>query len=104
MDEKEFHEIKARSDEVKRVLGPYMKNWIEKDVPKLFAEIEKLRAEQEPLRNNIQTLKDEFSTRISTEEERVRGIEASRAEMREVSALSHPQTKRRTIPLFIEYT
>jgi hypothetical protein len=84
VDEKELQEIKARSEEVKRVLGPYMQNWIEKDIPKLFAEIEKLRAEQEPLRSNIQILKEEFSTRISKEEERVRGIEASRAEMRDV--------------------
>jgi hypothetical protein len=57
VDEKELQEIKARSEEVKRVLGPYMQNWIEKDIPKLFAEIEKLRAEQEPLRSNIQILK-----------------------------------------------
>ncbi len=84
MDEKEFQEIKARSKEVERVLGPYMQNWIEKDVPRLFAEVEKLRAEQEQLRSNIQFLKDEFSTRISKAEERGRGIEASRAAMREV--------------------
>jgi predicted nucleic acid-binding Zn-ribbon protein len=128
--EKEFQEIKARSEEVKRVLGPYMQNWIEKDIPKLFAEIEKLRTEQELLRRNIQILKDEFSTRITKADERVRGIEASQAAMREVqkyvggklgslnigesqhkidlplstSAPSHPQTKRRSIPLFIEYS
>ncbi len=84
MDEKEFQEIKARSKEVERVLGPYMQNWIEKDVPRLFAEVKKLRAEQEQLRSNIQFLKDEFSTRISKAEEHVRGIEASRAAIREV--------------------
>ena len=130
MDENEFQEIKARSEEVKRLLGPYMQKWFEKDVPKLFAEVEKLRAEQELLRRNIQILKDEFSTRITKGDERVRGIEASRAAIREVleyvrgrlgslnigeslhkidlplstSALSHPQTKRRSIPLFTEYT
>ncbi len=81
MDEKEFQEIKARSEEVKRLLGPYMQKWFEKDVPKLFAEVEKLRAEQEPLRSNIPILKDEFSTRITEAEERLRRIEASRAEM-----------------------
>jgi len=84
VDEKEFQEIKARSEEVKRVLGPYMQNWIEEDVPKLFAEVEKLRAEQEQLRSNIQFLKDESSTRITEVEERLKGIEASRAIMREV--------------------
>ncbi len=84
MDEKELQEIKARSEEVKRVLGPFMQNWIEKDVPRLFAEVEKLRAEQEQLRSNIQILKDEFSTRITESEERLRGIEASRAVMGEV--------------------
>ncbi len=129
MNEKEFQEIKARSEEVKRLLGPYMQKWFEKDVPKLFAEVEKLRAEQKPLRRNIQILRYKFSTRISKEEERLRRSEASRAAMREVleyvseklgslnigeslrkidlalstSAPSHPQTKRRTIPLFIEH-
>ncbi len=129
MYEKELQEIKARSEEIKRLMEPCMQNWIEKDIPKLFAEIEKLRAEQELLRRNIQILKDEFSTRMTKWDERVRGIEVSRAAMREVleyvrgrlgslnigeslhkidlplstSALSHPQTKRRTIPLFIEH-
>ena len=84
MDEKELQEIKARSEEVKRVLGPYMQNWIEEDVPKLFAEVEKLRAEQEQFRSNIQFLKDESSTRIKEAEERLRGSETSRAAMREV--------------------
>jgi uncharacterized protein YacL (UPF0231 family) len=130
VDKKEFQGIKARSAEVKRLMEPYMQNWFEKDVQKLFAEVEKLRAEQETLRRNIQILKHEFSTRISKEEVRVRGIKASRAEMRKVleyirgklgslnigeslhkidlvlptSAPSHPQTKRRTIPMFIEHT
>ena len=40
MDEKELQE------EVMTLLGPYMQNGIEEDVPKLFAEVEKLRAEQ----------------------------------------------------------
>ncbi len=129
MNKKEFQEIKARSEEVKRLLGPYMQKWFEKDVPKLFAEVEKLRAEQKPLRRNIRILRYKFSTRISKEEEHLRRSEASRAEMREVleyvrgklgslnigeslhkidlalstSAPSHPKTKRRTIPLFIEH-
>jgi hypothetical protein len=129
VDEKEFQEIKARSEEVKRILGPYMQKWFEKDIPKLFAEVEKLRAEQEPLRRNIQIRKGKLSTRITKAEERLRRSEASRAEMREVleyvrgklgslnigeslhkidlafstSVLSHPQTKRRTIPMFIEH-
>jgi len=99
MNEKEFQEIKERAEEVERligygsgqskllrkeVLGPVTLNLIENDVPRLVAEVEKLRAEQEPLRSNIQILKDEFSTRITEAEERLRGIEASRAEMREV--------------------
>ncbi len=84
MDEKEFQEIKARSEEVKRLLGPYMQKWFEKDVPKLFAEVEKLRAEQEPLRRNVRILRYKFSTHISKEEERLRRSEASRAAMREV--------------------
>ncbi len=79
MDEKEFQEIKARSQEVERVLGPYMQNGIEEDVPKLFAEVEKLRAEQEQLRSDIQFLKEVSSTRITEVEERLRGIEVSRA-------------------------
>ncbi len=98
MGEKEFQEIKERAEEVrqlmgygsgqsmflrKEVLGPVTLNLIENDVPRLVAEVEKLRAEQEPLRSNIPILKDEFSTRIA-EEERLRVIEASRAEMREV--------------------
>ncbi len=99
MDEKEFQEIKERVEEVKQlmgygsgqsmflrkeVLGPVTLNLIETDVPRLVAEVEKLRAEQKPLRSNIPILKDEFSTRIAEVEERLRGIEASRAEMREV--------------------
>jgi len=95
--EKELQEIKARSEEVKRVLGPYMPNWFEKDVPKLFAEVERLRAEQEPKQRNIQTHKDEFSTRITKSEEHVRGIEASRAATREVLEYV------RRSSMFIEY-
>ncbi len=130
MDEKEFQEIKARSEEIKRFLGhgSYVQT-LNDDVPKLVAEVEKLRAEQEPLRRNVQILRYNFSTRISKGEERLRRSGASRAEMREVleyvrgklgslnigeslhkidlplstSALSHPQTKRRSIPLFTEH-
>ncbi len=99
MDEKEFQEIKERAEEVKillgygsrqskilwkEVLGPVTLNLIENDVHRLVAEVEKLRAEQEPLRSNIPILKYEFSTRITEAEERLRRIEASWAEMREV--------------------
>ena len=99
MGEKEFQEIKERAEEVKillgygsrqskilwkEVLGPVTLNLIENDVHRLVAEVEKLRAEQEPLRSNIPILKDEFSTRITEAEERLRRIEASWAEMREV--------------------
>ncbi len=73
MDEKELQE------EVMTLLGPYMQNGIEEDVPKLFAEVEKLRAEQEQLRSDIQFLKEVSSTRITEVEERLRGIEVSRA-------------------------
>ncbi len=99
MDEKEFQEIKERAEEVKRligygsgqskilrkgVLGHVTLNLIENDVPRLVAEVEKLRAEQEPLRSNIPILKDEFLTLITDAEEHLVGIEAPRAEMREV--------------------
>ncbi len=84
MDERELQVIKVRSEEVKRLLEPYMQNGIEEDVLKLFAEVEKLRAEQEQMRSNIQFLKEESSTRITVVEERLRGIEASRIIIREV--------------------
>ena len=76
MDEKELEENKARSEEVKKLLGPYIQKWIEKDVPKLFAEVEKLRAEQGQLRSKMQFLREESSTRITEVEERLRGVEA----------------------------
>ena len=79
MDEKELQVIKVRSEEVKRLLEPYRQNGIEEDVLKLFAEVEKLRAEQEQLRSDIQFLKEVSSTRITEVEERLRGIEVSRA-------------------------
>ena len=78
MDDKEFQEIKERAEEVKIligygsgqskilqkvVLGPVTLNFIENDVPRLIAEVEKLRA----------VLKDKFSTRITETEERLRG-------------------------------
>ena len=84
MDEKELLEIKARSEEVKTLLGPYMQNGIEGDAQKLFAEVEKLRAEQGQLRSNIQFLKEKSSTLITEVEESLREIEASRIIMREV--------------------
>ncbi len=86
MDENELQEIKGRAEEVKKQLGhgSYMQNLIENDVPKLVAEVEELRAEQEHWQSNIQSLKEEFSARITEVEERLKGIEASRAVMREV--------------------
>jgi hypothetical protein len=86
MDEEELHEIKARSDEFKRLLGhgSYVQNLIENDVPKLVAEVEEFKAKQEHWQGNIQSLKEEFSARITGVEERLKGIEASRAAMREV--------------------
>ncbi len=86
MDEEELHEIKARSDEVKRLLGhgSYVQNLIENDVPKLVAEVEEFKAKQEHWQGNIQSLKEEFSARITEMEERLKGIEAPRAVMREV--------------------
>ncbi len=86
MDEKELQEIKARSEEVKRVLGhgSYVQNLIENDVPKLVAELKDFKAKQEHWQGNIQSLKEECSARITEVEERLKGIEASRAVMREV--------------------
>ena len=86
MDEKELQVIKERAEQVKRLLGhgSYVQNMIENDVPRLVAEVEELRAEQEHWQSNIQSLKEEFSARITEVEERLKGIEASRAVMREV--------------------
>ncbi len=196
MDNNELQEIKARSREIKRLLGDsvYAQTLIENDVPKLVAEIEKLKAkveeqrieleyagkcvhgsfyrdrdciscfgdgtekkqecsecghqtwhrggkclshdmnitkpyelskaEQEHLRDNVKYLKEELSARIVEAEERLRGVEASRAIMQEVLehmwerlisfnmkeslhkidsalstlAFSNPQKERRTIP------
>ena len=86
------------------------------------------KAEQEHLRGNVKYLKEELSARIGEAEERLRGVEASRAIMQEVLehmwerlisfnikeslhkidsalstlAFSNPQKERRTIPT--EYT
>ncbi len=86
MDEKELQVIKERAEQVKRLLrhGSYVQNLIENDVPRLVAEVEELRVEQEHWQSNIQSLKEEFSTRITEVEERLKEIEASRAVMREV--------------------
>ncbi len=86
MDEKELQEIKARSEEVKRVLGhgSYVQNLIENDVPKLVAELKDCKVKQEHWQSNIQSVKEEFSARITEVGERLKGIEASRAVMREV--------------------
>ncbi len=86
MDEKELQVIKERAEQVKRLLehGSYVQNLIENDVPRLVAEVEELRAEQEHWQSNIQSIKEKFSARITEVEERLKGIEASRAVMREV--------------------
>ncbi len=156
MDNNELEEIKARSKEIKRLLGDsiYAQTLIENDVPKLVAEVEELKAkveeqrieleyagkcvhgnfyrdrdciscfgdgteekqecsecgyqtwhrggkclshdmnvtrpyelskaEQEHLRDNVKYLQEELSSRIGEAEERVRGVEESRAIMQEV--------------------
>ena len=86
MDEKELQLIEERSEQVKRLLGhgSYVQNLIENDVPKLVEEIEEFKAKQEHWQSNIQSLKEEFSARITGVEERLKGIETSRAAMREV--------------------
>ncbi len=86
MNEKELQLIEERAEQVKRLLGhgSYVQNMIENDVPRLVAEVEELRVEQEHWQSNIQLLKEEFSARITEVEERLKGIEASRAVMREV--------------------
>jgi len=86
VDEKELQVIKERAEQVKRLLkhGSYVQNLIENDVPRLVAEVEELRAEQEHWQSNIQSIKEKFSARITEVEERLKGIEASRAVMREV--------------------
>ena len=86
MDEKELQVIKERAEQVKRLLkhGSYVQNLIENDVPKLVAELKDFKAKQEHWQSNIQSLKEEFLARITGVEERFKGIEASRAAMREV--------------------
>jgi hypothetical protein len=156
VDNNELQEIKARSKEIKRLLGDsvYAQTLIENDVPKLVAEVKKLKAkieeqrieleyagkcvhgnfyrdrdcincfgdgtekkqecsecghqtwhrggkclshdmnvtrpyelskaEQEHLRDNVKYLKEELSARIREAEERLRGVETSRAIMQEV--------------------
>ncbi len=86
MDEKELQVIKERAEQVKILLGhgSYVQNLIENDVPKLIAEVEEFKAKQEHWQSSIQSLKEEFSARITGVEERLKGIEASRAVMREV--------------------
>jgi len=86
VDEKELQLIEERSEQVKRLLGhgSYVQNLIENDVPKLVAELKDFKAKQEHWQSNIQSLKEEFLARITGVEERLSGIEASRAVMREV--------------------
>lgn len=196
MDNNELQEIKARSKEIKGLLGDsvYAQILTENDIPKLVAEVEKLKAkiekqrieleyagkcvhgnfykdrdciscfgdgtekkqecsecghqtwhrggkclshdmnvtrpyelskaEQEHLRDNVKYLKEELSARIGEAEERLRGVEKSRAIMQEVLeqmwerlisfnikdslhkidsalstlAFSNPQKEQRTIP------
>ncbi len=84
MYEKELQVINARSKEGKIVLGPYMQNWIEKDLPKLFAEVEILRAEREQLRGIIQSLKEECSTLSRESSEHLKEIQAALNDFRSI--------------------
>jgi len=86
VDEKKLQVIEERAEQVKRLLGhgSYVQNLIENDVPKLVAELKDFKAKQEHWQSNIQSLKEEFLARITGVEERFKGIEASRAAMREV--------------------
>ena len=86
MDVKELQVIKERAEQVKRLLGhgSYVQKLIENDVPELVAELKDFKAKQDLWQSNIQSLKEEFSARITGVEERLKGIEASRAAMREV--------------------
>lgn len=56
MDDNELQEINARSREIKRLLGDsvYAQTLIEKDVPKLVAEVEKLKAKVEEQRIELE--------------------------------------------------
>jgi len=67
--------------QVNSLLG-HLQNLIENDVPKLVAAVEDFKAKQEHWQSNIQALKEKFSTRITEVEERLKGIETSRAAMR----------------------
>ncbi len=85
MDEKEFQEIKGRSEEIKRFLGrgSYVQT-LNDDVPKLVAEVEELRAEPERLRGIIQSLKEVCSVSITESNEYLREMEVIKAAVREV--------------------
>lgn len=86
MDEEEFQVIEERAEQGKRLLGngSYVQKLIENDVPELVAELKDFKAKQDLWQSNIQSLKEEFSARITGVEERLKGIETSRAAMREV--------------------
>ncbi len=85
MDEKEFQEIKGRSEEIKRFLGhgSYVQT-LNDDVPKLVAEVKELRAEQERLRGIIQSLKGVCAASITESIEYLREMEVIKAAVREV--------------------
>jgi hypothetical protein len=86
VDEEEFQVIEERAEQGKRLLGngSYVQKLIENDVPEMVAELKDFKAKQDLWQSNIQSLKEEFSARITGVEERLKGIEASRAAMREV--------------------
>ncbi len=86
MDMEELQVIKERAEQVKRLLGhgSYVQKLIENDVPELVAELKDFKAKQDLWQSNIHSLKEEFSACIREVEERLSGIETSRAIMQEV--------------------
>ncbi|MEE8114736.1 MAG: hypothetical protein V3T23_10315 [Nitrososphaerales archaeon] len=84
MDYKELQEIKDRSEEIKRLMEPYMQNWIEMDVRRLIAEFERLKDAQERLLSSMHSIKADCLALLSESDECLNEIEASPAVIRDV--------------------
>ena len=84
MDNKELQEIKDRSEEIKRLMEPYMQNWIEMDVRRLIAEFERLKDAQERLLSSMHSIKADCLAHLSESDECLNEIEASPAVIRDV--------------------
>ncbi|MFQ5538995.1 MAG: hypothetical protein ACE5FB_01215 [Candidatus Binatia bacterium] len=84
MDNQEFHEIKERAEEIKKLMEPYIQNWIEMDVRRIIAEFERLRDAQERLLSTMHSLKAECLALLADSEECLSEIEDSQPVIRNV--------------------